>query len=577
MKSPVIMKPLTLFCLLVLLSSSLVAQPLKTDWAVKIGGEDLIIANALALQPDGSVLLTCQFTETIDADPGEGIQWVTSAGNYDALVLKLTAEGEFVWAKRYGAEGYDEAWDMTTDPDGNIFITGVFGGLVDFNPGGGVANLMSEGGSDIYLLKLNPDGEYLWAKHFGGPQGDGPGSVARDASGQIYLTGYFSNTADFDPGPGTFPLTSESGADVFVLKLSAAGNPVWVKRLGGTGNDFGYRALPDAAGNVYTMGIFQGEADFDPGTTNQIRTSRGGNDIFISKLNATGNYVWVRHLGGPGGDLSQDMYLDEDGNLILTGFFDDTFDVDPSNNDLLFQPMGAADGFVLKVTPQGQMAWARQISATGQAITERCAMLPDQAVLVTGRFSGDLHVTAGDSASFPPIPSAGGQDIFWIKYDAEGLPLWAATIGGEMNDGGGTYFALATDTIGSIFTAGWVRYAIDFDPGPDELILPESEAFEVFLSRMREVTSATDAPAGLMPVHIWPNPSSGPVTVDCRAIAQPLAFRLLDGTGRVAREGYLQAGGLQTLELPANDGVWFLHLRDDRGRQHIQRIVRLAR
>lgn len=572
-----VMKKLAWISICWMFASAVFAQPLKTDWAVKIGGDDFVLINAVALQPSGHVLLAGQFTGTIDANPGEGIQWLNSAGNYDAYLIQLDAAGDFVWAKRIGGAGYDDVSDMITDPAGNIYLTGVFGGIVDFNPGSGVANMTSEGGSDIYVLKLDPEGGFVWARHFGGPNSDGPESISIDASGQLHVTGYFSNTADFDPGPGFFPLTSVSGADVFVLKLSAAGNPVWVKPMGGAGNNFGYNVLTDAAGNVYTYGLFQDQIDFDPGTTDQIRTSRGGYDIFICKFNAIGNYVWVRHIGGEGDELPQDMCMDKAGNLIVTGFFDTELDVDPTDNELIFSPLGEADAFVVKVTQQGQMLWARQIAGTEQSIVERCAILPDNGVVVTGRFSGELHLMDADPQAFPPIASAGGQDIYWVKYDADGLPQWAATIGGPFNDGGGTYFALTTDDEGHIFTGGWVRYAIDFDPGPGELILPQSDAFQVFVSRMREVSTGLDPVAMPIPVQVWPNPGNGPVFVTCRQGDRPVHFRVLDGAGRVAREGYLQPGAVQALELPDADGTWFLHLRDDQGRQQVQRIVRLAR
>lgn len=571
------MKTFAAFCLFAFFLPLLQAQPLKTDWAVRVGGDDFILVNAISMQPSGHVLLSGQFTSVIDANPGTGIQWMTSVGNYDAYLIKLDEEGNYVWSKRWGGGGYDDAWAMKTDASGQIFLTGDFGGMVDFNPGGGVANLTSEGGTDVYLLKLNADGEYVWAKHFGGPFSDGPTSLALDAGGQIYLTGYFSNTADFDPGPGQFPLTSFSGSDVFLLKLSAAGNPVWVKQLGGSGNDFSYSVLPDPAGNVYTLGVFQGEADFDPGSTTQMRTSLGGNDIFISKLNATGNYGWIRQIGGEGDDYPQDMQMDQDGNLVITGFFDTELDVDPAAGELLFTPTGTENAFVVKMNAQGQLMWARQIAGESQVISERCAILPDQGIVVTGRFTGTLQLADADTMTFPPLPSAGSQDIFWVRYDADGMPLWVASIGGPNNDGGGTYFDLEADPDGNIYTAGWVRYAIDFDPGPDELILPESEVFEVFLSRMHEVPTSTEPAGQTQPVHLWPNPGSGPVYLDDRQGTHPWIYRVLDIRGQLVSEGRWQPGGVHTLTLPEGEGIWFLHLDDGHGRQIIQRMVRSAR
>lgn len=157
------------------------------------------------------------------------------------------------------------------------------------------------------------------------------------------------------------------------------------------------------------------------------------------------------------------------------------------------------------------------------------------------------------------------------------MPLWVASIGGPHNDGGGTYFDLETDPDGNMYTAGWVRYAIDFDPGPDELILPESDIFEVFLTRMHEVPTSIDPAGEWQPVHLWPNPGSGPVFVDGRQSSHPWFYRVVDARGQRVSEGRWQPGGVHMLTLPEGEGIWFLHLEDGHGRQIIQRLVRSTR
>jgi hypothetical protein len=120
-------------------------------------------------------------------------------------------------------------------------------------------------------------------------------------------------------------------------------------------------------------------------------------------------------------DIPQNIHFGQDGNLVLTGYFDDTLDIDPGNNEQLLSPLGDNDGFVLKMNPLGQLVWARQLSGEQRVISERCAILPNQGILVTGRFNGALPLNT-DTLVFPPIVSAGGQDIFWARYDAGGSP-----------------------------------------------------------------------------------------------------------------------------------------------------------
>ncbi|MEI8024114.1 MAG: SBBP repeat-containing protein, partial [Actinomycetota bacterium] len=129
---------------------------------------------------------------------------------------------------------------------------------------------------------------------FGGTGIDSGGSVAVDSSGNIYTTGSFEGTVDFDPGVGTANLTAVAFSDVFVSKLDASGNYVWAKSFGGTDYDSGGSVAVDSSGNVYTTGSFRSTADFDPSVGIANLTSAGFLEVFVSKLDASGNYVWAK-------------------------------------------------------------------------------------------------------------------------------------------------------------------------------------------------------------------------------------------------------------------------------------------
>ncbi|MBT6372369.1 MAG: hypothetical protein HOJ86_06840, partial [Acidimicrobiaceae bacterium] len=131
---------------------------------------------------------------------------------------------------------------------------------------------------------------------FGGTNADYGYSVAVDSSGNVYTTGYFNGTVDFDPGAGTANLTSNGYKDVFVSKLDSSGNYVWAKNFGGTGNDMGYSVAVDSSGNVYTTGYFTGTVDFDPGAGTTNLVPNGSSDAFVSKLDSSGDLVWAKNL-----------------------------------------------------------------------------------------------------------------------------------------------------------------------------------------------------------------------------------------------------------------------------------------
>ena len=245
--------------------------------------------------------------------------------------IALASGGYYNWAGRFGGSSPDHSLDIIVDAAGNVYTTGYFSGTADFDPGPGTANLTSAGGLDIFVSKLDSDGNYVWAKSMGGVSlsHDVGMGIAVDSAGNVYTTGYFSSTADFDPGPGTANLTSAGGLDIFVSKLDSDGNYVWAKSIGGASTDIGYGIAVDGAGNVYTSGYFESTADFDPGPGTTDLTSAGGKDIFVSKLEGSGNYVWAKSMGGTSDDYGYGIAVDGAGNVYTTGHFNGTVDFDP--------------------------------------------------------------------------------------------------------------------------------------------------------------------------------------------------------------------------------------------------------
>lgn len=186
-----------------------------------------------------------------------------------------------------------------------------------------------------------------WAKNMGGTSSAGGNSIAIDAVGNIYTTGSFSGTADFDPGAGILILTASGDQDAFISKSDASGNFVWAIKIGGLYSDFGIGVAVDSLGNVYTTGSFGLTVDFDPGAGTSELTAVGGNDIFILKLDASGNFIWVKRVGGTSIDDNYALTLDKSGNIYLTGDYSGKADFDPGAGTYELQSVGDLDIFVL--------------------------------------------------------------------------------------------------------------------------------------------------------------------------------------------------------------------------------------
>ena len=197
----------------------------------------------------------------------------------------------YIWTKTFGGTGMSRVYSVLVDKTGNVYECGSFGGTLDFDPDPVIADNKT---GVAFFTKFNADGSYGWAKTSGQSGMD----LAEDASGNFYLVGYFSGTADFDPAGTTDNKTSAGQCDICVTKINADGSYAWTKTYGGTEQDYGYSVAVDPAKNVYIAGNFQGTADFDPGAGISNISSAGDNDVFLTKINANGSNAWTKRIGG---------------------------------------------------------------------------------------------------------------------------------------------------------------------------------------------------------------------------------------------------------------------------------------
>ncbi len=319
-------------------------------WAKQFSGTlGLDIGQGIEVDAAGNVLTVGYFASDIDFDPGVGVFTLTPTFGPDLFISKLNAAGDFVWAKQLGGSNLHFGLDIELDATGNIYTSGHFRETSDFDPGTGVFSMTSGGDQDPFVMKLDAAGDFVWARQFSGTGNDAVQDMAIDAGGNVLATGYFDALADFDPGTGTFDMTPGGSADVFIVKLDNMGDFVWAKQISPTTFASGSSITSDPCGNVYTSGYFVGTADLDPGTGTASLTSAGGSDLFINKLDASGDYIWGLSMGDTGNDEALSIYVDSDENVIATGYFNERVDFDPGTATYLLTSAGGFDAFVLKL------------------------------------------------------------------------------------------------------------------------------------------------------------------------------------------------------------------------------------
>jgi hypothetical protein len=391
------------------------------------------------------------------------------------------ADGDFVWARGMGGTiSSDEARSIAVDSAGNVYTTGYFSGTVDFDPGAGTVNLTSAGSNEIFVQKLDASGNLVWARGMGGTSQDDSWSIAVDSAGNVYTTGFFEGTADFDPGAGTVNLTSAGIRDIFVQKLDASGTLVWARRMGGTISSDEARSIAvDSAGNVYTTGFFEGTVDFDPGAGTVNLSSAGNNEIFVQKLDASGNFVWARRMGGTSADVGWGIAVDSAGNVYTTGYFNGTVDFDPGAGTVNLTSAGSFEIFVQKLDASGNLVWARRMGGTSDDFGIGIAVDSADNVYTTGTFVGTADFDPG--AGTVNLTSAGIRDIFVQKLDASGTFAWARRMGGTSFDQG---WGIAVDPLGNVYTTGYFEGTVDFDPGAGTVNLSSAGNYEIFVQKL---------------------------------------------------------------------------------------------
>ena len=372
---------------------------------------------AIAVDASGNVYTTGWFnTSTVDFNPGVPVYTLTSNGLEDIYVSKLDASGNFVWAKSFGSTGAEYVYDLKLDGSNNVIVTGEFRNTCDFDPGASVTNLTSAGGADIFINKLDAAGNFVWANSIGDAPNEQSRSVCVDASGNVFFTGSFSGTVDFDPSVSTYTLSSGpvGSSSYFICKLNSSGSFLWAKNGNASTGAGGFSIVLDNVGNIFTAGKFIGTVDFDPGVSvNNLTSIPGQWDVFVQKLDPSGNYLWVKQINYTSTYID-DIDVDATGNIYLAGVFSNTIDVDPSASVYNLSATGASqDICIVKWNSSGNFLWARNCDGASTATAYSMDLDAFNNIYITGLF--DNTVDFDPNAPVFNLTSNGLYDAYILK------------------------------------------------------------------------------------------------------------------------------------------------------------------
>lgn len=423
-------------------------------------------SNGVAMDSNGNTYTTGTFIGRVDFDPGPGVFELfsprPSQGNGGAVFLsKFDSAGHFVWARKKDIPGYDQASDIAIDSNGNAVMTGYL-------------NWTGSTGT-LYVTKYDPDGSIVWNRNIANATGM---SIAIDSQDNVYTTGNFLGTVDFDPGAGTYELTSDYQTNMFISKLDSGGNFVWARAVRNAFQDVGFEdprgIAVDANQNVFVAGRFWNRVDFDPGPATFVLASKRSEplrpdyDIFVLKLDSAGNFGWAKQMGGIFFDEAKGIAVDSEGSVITTGTYNGNApdaDFNPGVDQAILG--GGIDTFISKLSNDGNFIWVRRLGTP--RIDEAFDVAVDGAnnIYTTGVFTDASH-------------AAGAGDIFISKRGSNGSLVWTGKVKGS---GFGVGNAISVDDSGNVAVAGDFRGNLDFDPSATQHYVTSS-AYAYFLLKV---------------------------------------------------------------------------------------------
>ncbi len=355
---------------------------------------------------------------TIDFDPGEEIFNLTAETFADAIVVKLSPSGDFIFAKKFGGSGFDIATNIHLDNENNIYLTGTFRNIADFDPNDESYLLTSNGFEDIFLLKLDTDGEFIYCKQVGGLGNESCDGIDLDEYQNIYLSGSFTNEVDFDPTDGTYNLSASYEEASFILKLGADGDFIFAKKLESLSPDYpninSFLIKIDNFGDIHIVGEYRDSIDFDPSEeTAMLYDSEPFNlNPFIAKYDGDGNFIYAKQLDGTWRSAFTDLTIDENHNAWLTGNFNGEVDFDMGIGEQIFEETNLAL-FVLKLDPTAEFSdvqiFGNESFNYGTSITND----PLNNIYISGGFSEIIDFNSGPEEF--ELTSNGEADNFIFK------------------------------------------------------------------------------------------------------------------------------------------------------------------
>lgn len=399
-------------------SVGLYVQKLSRDgaliWSYVLGAGSQIYGYDIDVDNQGNVYVVGSFVSAADFDAGPGTTFLVGPSPYGAFVMKLNSSGGFAWAKSFSSSGGSDVLQIEVDSANALYISGIYAGTLDANPSAGTNEITSSSGLDIFVIKLNAGGNYIWARTFGADEYQMPTAMALDASSNVIIAGDFAGSGDFDPTTNVFNITATSNVEMFAVKMTTGGDFTWAQSFGTPTNDeYILDVATDGDANIILTGTFTQPVDFDNTAAVASVSSAGSVDVFLVKLNADGTLNWARSLGSTTSDMASAITVDENNNIYLSTNHQLSIDFDLNEGTSIVAGPVGGNITVAKYAADSQLLWTSSFGGDGTESPKAMTSIAEDVIYVAGTFLGNTSFESGDN---PPVYiNAGNEDAFVVR------------------------------------------------------------------------------------------------------------------------------------------------------------------
>lgn len=519
---------------------------------------------AVDVDNEGSQYFAGTITHHVDLDPSPAQHSFSVNGDADIVVYKLDSSHNWVWGRQMGSSGAERVSHLELDYHRRCAVAGAVTTTYDIDPGAGQFTLSTGQGHKAYVLRLDANGDFLWAAPLRCTSSLAIKDIAFDKHDNLYVMGDFRGKADLDPGPDTLYFTAgDQYGDMFVMKLDVQGHLEWARQLAGTGADEAVSIDIDERSDLFLSGNFKDHIDLDPGAGQAVFQSNGGTDIFLCKLNEDGDFQWGRAIGNPNNDESLGLQTNQADELFLFGTCLDVLDGDPGAGVHNIGGAGVQGMYLLKLDAQTAVMHSKfWIINTIVLQPNTWEVFDDGSLQFTGRFTQttDFNPNPGNY----PLTPQGAEDAFLFVLTPSAQLLWAGRVGGA--DGFVHPSGTTMDRFGNIYAVGQFRALTDFDPGTPNFPIDGGQQYMGFVLKLHrdyQQAVAVDAPAAML--QLWPNPGQGAFRVSLPDGAALRSVAMYDVRGQQVGCRVAAEGGEVVVEGEWSPGIYVVQVATDTG------------